>query len=37
LLVADMESSKLSWGSTTTRVRGVVRYFFKSSKASYSS
>jgi hypothetical protein len=34
LLVADMYSYKFSWGSRTTRVGGVVRYFFNSSNAS---
>jgi hypothetical protein len=34
LLVADLYNSKFSWGSGATRVGEVVRYFFKSSKAS---
>jgi hypothetical protein len=37
LLVADMYGYKFSWGSGATRVCGVVRYFFKSLKASCAS
>jgi hypothetical protein len=37
LLVADMYSYKFSCGFRATRVGGVVRYFFKSSKASCAS
>jgi hypothetical protein len=37
LLVADMYSCKFSWASGATRVGGVVRYFFHSSKASCAS
>jgi hypothetical protein len=37
LLVADMYSFKFSWGSGSTRVGGVVRYFFNSLKASCAS
>jgi hypothetical protein len=37
LLVADMKSCKSSWGSGPARVGGLVKYFFKSSKASCAS
>jgi hypothetical protein len=37
LLVADIYSYKFLWGSGASRVDGVVRYFFKSSKASCAS
>jgi hypothetical protein len=37
LHVADMYSCKFSWGSGATRMSEVVRYFFKSLKASCAS
>jgi hypothetical protein len=37
LLIADMYNYKFLWGSGATRVGGVVRYFFKSSKSSCAS
>jgi hypothetical protein len=37
LLVVDMYNCKFLWGFRATKVGGVVRYFFKSSKASCAS
>jgi hypothetical protein len=37
LLVVDMYNCKFLWGFGATKVGGVVRYFFKSSKASCAS